>query len=158
MSHRNKEDIYRKAYEQLCAYMDEHGLRYTAERFSILSSICTLQRFTVDDLRYSLSGITISRATVYNTLELMEKAGIIRHIEKEYGVRAGQYELSFLKASSVQIICQRCGRISEIKDSTISRMLADKKFTNFNPERFSLYIYGHCKVCRRKLLKTNKHL
>ena len=87
MPHRTKEEIYRKAYDQLCAYMDEHNLRHTAERFSILSSICTLQRFTVDDLRYSLTGITISRATVYNTLELMEKAGIIRRIEKEYGVQ-----------------------------------------------------------------------
>jgi Fe2+ or Zn2+ uptake regulation protein len=131
--------------------MDEHKMRHTAERFSILSAVCTLQRFTVDDLRYALTGILISRATVYNTLELLEKAGIIRHIEKEYGVRAGQYELTCLKSSSVQIICQRCGRISEIKDSTISRMLADKKFSNFTPERFSLYIYGHCKVCRRKI-------
>ena len=156
MPHRTKEEIYRKAYDQLCAYMDEHNLRHTAERFSILSSICTLQRFTVDDLRYALTGITISRATVYNTLELMEEAGIIRHIEKEYGVRAGQYELTCLRTSSVQIICERCGRISEVKDSTISRMLQDKKFTNFTPERFSLYIYGHCKACRRKLLKSKK--
>ncbi len=151
MPTRSKDDIYRSLYEQLCRYMDEHKMRHTAERFSILSAVCTLQRFTVDDLRYALTGILISRATVYNTLELLEKAGIIRHIEKEYGVRAGQYELTCLKSSSVQIICQRCGRISEIKDSTISRMLADKKFSNFTPERFSLYIYGHCKVCRRKI-------
>ena len=150
------EEIYRKAYEQLCSYMDEHGMRHTAERFSILTAGCNLQRFTVDDLRYSLTGITISRATVYNTLELMEKAGIIRHIEKEYGVRAGQYELTCIKTSSVQIICQRCERISEVKDSTISRMLEDKKFTNFLPERFSLYIYGHCKVCRKKALIQHK--
>lgn len=151
MPTRSKDDIYRSLYEQLCRYMDEHKMRHTAERFSILSAVCTLQRFTVDDLRYALTGILISRATVYNTLELLEKAGIIRHIEKEYGVRAGQYELTCLKSSSVQIICQRCGRINEIKDSTISRMLADKKFSNFTPERFSLYIYGHCKVCRRKI-------
>lgn len=151
MPTRSKDDIYRSLYEQLCRYMDEHKMRHTAERFSILSAVCTLQRFTVDDLRYALTGILISRATIYNTLELLETAGIIRHIEKEYGVRAGQYELTCLKSSSVQIICQRCGRISEIKDSTISRMLADKKFSNFTPERFSLYIYGHCKVCRRKI-------
>ena len=151
MPTRSKDDIYRSLYEQLCRYMDEHKMRHTAERFSILSAVCTLQRFTVDDLRYALTGILISRATVYNTLELLEKAGIIRHIEKEYGVRAGQYELTCLKSSSVQIICQHGGRISEIKDSTISRMLADKKFSNFIPERFSLYIYGHCKVCRRKI-------
>lgn len=155
MPQKKQEEIYRKAYEQLCAYLDEHHLRPTQERLCILNSVCSLQRFTVDDLRYSLTGILISRATVYNTLDLFDKAGVVRHIEKEYGVRAGQYELSCLKASSVQIICQLCGRISEVKDSTISRMLEDKRFTNFNQERFSLYIYGRCKNCRRKSIKTN---
>lgn len=157
MPQKRLDDIYRKAYDQLCSYLDEHHMRHTPERFSILASVCSLQRFTVDDLRYSLTGILISRATVYNTLELFEKAGVIRHIEKEYGVRAGQYELTCLKNSSVQIICQQCGRISEVKDSTISRMLADKRFTNFVPERFSLYIYGRCKVCRKKSIIQRKN-
>lgn len=156
MPQKRQDDIYRKAYDQLCSYLNEHNLRHTPERLSILTSVCSLQRFTVDDLRYALTGILISRATVYNTLVLFEKAGVIRHIEKEYGVRAGQYELSFLKSSSVQIICQQCGRISEVKDSTISRMLADKRFTNFIPERFSLYIYGKCKVCRKKNINKRK--
>lgn len=152
----HSEELYRQAYDQLCSYMDANALRHTAERFNILTTVCQLQRFTVDDLRYNLSGITISRATVYNALNLFEKAGIIRHLEKDYGVRAGQYELTFLKGSSVQILCQRCGRISEVKDPTISRMLEDKKFTNFIPEHFSLYIYGHCKVCRKKAIKQLK--
>lgn len=156
MPNRKREEIYRKAYDCLCKYLDTNALRHTAERLSILTAICELQRFSVDDLRYSLTGILISRATVYNTLELFEKAGVVRHIEKEYGVRAGQYELSCLKTSSVQIICQQCGRISEVKDSTISRMLEDKRFTNFIPERFSLYIYGKCKVCRKKTINQRK--
>ena len=151
-----QEEIYRKAYNQLCSYLDEHHLRHTQERLCILSSVCSLQRFTVDDLRYSLTGILISRATVYNTLELFEQAGVIRHLEKEFGVRAGQYELACLHSSFVQIICQRCGRVSEVKDSTISRMLEDKRFTNFIPERFSLYIYGKCKVCRKKNINSKK--
>lgn len=154
MPHRN-EDLYRKAYDQLCAYMDEHQMRYTPERFNILSSVCRLQRFSVEQLRNSLTELLISRATVYNTIELFEKAGIIRHIEKEYGVRAGQYELSYLKASSVYIICQRCGRTREVKDSTFTRVLEDKKLSNFVLERYSLYLYGKCKVCKKnsKLIK-----
>ena len=130
-----KEDLYRKAYDQLCAYMDEHNLRYTPERFNILSSVCKLQRFNVDELRNSLTELLISRATVYNTIELFEKAGIIRHIEKEYGVRAGQYELAYLKSSSIHIICQQCGKVREVKDSTFSRILEDKRLTNFVLER-----------------------
>lgn len=150
MPNKKREDIYRKAYNRLCSYLDANALRHTSERLTILTAICELQRFSVDDLRYSLTGIRISRATVYNTLELMEKAGIVQRIEKEFGVRAGYYELSFINNSSVQIICQQCGRVSKIKDSTIQRMLEDKRFTNFVHERFSLYIYGKCKVCRKK--------
>jgi Fur family ferric uptake transcriptional regulator len=156
MPQKKQDDIYRQAYDQLCAYLSDHNLRPTQERLCILSSVCTLQRFTVDDLRYSLTGILISRATVYNTLELFEKAGVVRHIEKEYGVRAGQYELSFLKSSSVQIICHICGRISEVKDPTITRMLEDKRFTNFILERHSLYLYGRCKKCRKKNIAKTK--
>lgn len=151
-----KEDIYRHAYEQLCDYMDEHKMRHTPERFNILSSVCALQRFSVEELRESLTELLISRATVYNTIELFEKAGIIRHIEKEYGVRAGLYELSWLKTSSIQIICQSCGRVREVKDSTFSRMLEDKRLTNFVLERYSLYLYGHCKVCKKKIKLTTK--
>jgi Fur family ferric uptake transcriptional regulator len=145
-----KEELYRRAYDQLCAYMDEHKLRYTPERFNILSTVCDLQRFTIEELRSSLSEILISRATVYNTIELFEKAGIIRHIEKQYGIRAGQYELTYMKGSSVYIVCQQCGRIRELKDSTFTRVLEDKKMSNFVLERYSLYLYGHCKTCKRK--------
>lgn len=155
MSNKKQDDIYREAYQRLCAYIETHQLRHTAERMTILSSVCALQRFSVDDLRYSLTGITISRATVYNALTIMENAGIVHRLEKEFGKRSTQYEIVFLRNSSAKIICQKCGRISEIKDSTIQRMLDDKSFTNFNQEHYSLYIYGHCKVCRRKRLTNN---
>lgn len=145
-----KEDIQPTPAELLTTYLDEHGLRHTPERYLILEKICELQRFTIDDLRRKLTEITISRATVYNTLTLLEDAHLIQKLDKEFGVRSTQYELVHASDSSVKIICQYCGRVSEIRDTTISRMLADKKWSNFVPKHFSLYMYGHCKVCRRK--------
>lgn len=153
-----KDEIYRYAYQLLCDYIDRHQLRHTPERFNILASVCELERFSVDELRKTLTEITISRATVYNALALMEKAGIVHQLDKAFGKRSAQYELQFIQTSTVKVICRNCGRISDIKDSTIQRMLEDKNFTNFVQEHFSLYIYGHCKVCRRKQLrlKSNK--
>jgi Fur family ferric uptake transcriptional regulator len=150
MPKKKQEDIYRMAYNRLCSYIDNHSLRHTSERLAILTAVCELKRFSVDDLRYSLTGVHLSRATIYNTLELMVEADVIRRVEKEFGVRAGFYELAFLTNSSVQIICEHCGRMSKVKDSTIQRMLDDKRFTNFIPDRYTIYVYGHCKVCRRK--------
>ena len=147
---------YSSAVERLCAYIDEHGMRRTREREVILERVCDLRCFYVEQVRDSLTELTISRATIYNTLDVLEKAGIIHRLDKEFGVRAGQYEIVQANASHIQIICQRCGRISEVRDTTINRMLADKRFTNFNPQRFSLYIYGTCKVCRRKPIIADK--
>ena len=159
MPNKKQDDIYKRAYQLLNEYIETHKLRHTNERKLILSSVCSLQRFSVEELRLSLTSLTISRATVYNALDIMENAGIVHRLEKDFGKRAGQYELVFLRTSSVRILCQSCGRISEVKDSTIQRMLEDKSFTNFVQERFSLYIYGHCKICRRKQMtrKLTKH-
>lgn len=146
-------DIFRKAYDTMCAYLDAHHLHHTSERMTILQTACELRTFSVEELRKSMVEINISRATIYNNLNLLEKAGILRRLNKEFGVRAGQYELILHHSSTIKIVCQRCGRISDVKDSTIIRMLADKKFTNFNPEYFTLYIQGCCKICRRQKRK-----
>ena len=146
-----KEDIQPTPAELLANYLVEHQLRHTPERYTILTKICELQRFTRDELRSTLTDITISRATVYNTLSLLEDARLIQNLDKEFGVRTAQYELVHASDSSVQVICQRCGRVSTVRDTTISRMLADKKWSNFVPHHFSLYVFGHCKVCRRKI-------
>lgn len=150
-----KEDILQSSSSRLCAYLDEHQLRHTPERFTILSTVCKLQRFTIDELRASLNELAISRATVYNTLSLLEDAQLVRRLTKEYGVRAAQYELVRATDSVVQIICQRCGRVGIVKDPTIKRMLADKRWSNFEPDHFSLYVVGQCKVCRRRSNKKN---
>ena len=147
---------YSSAVEQLCAYLDEHGMRHTREREVILEKVCDLRCFSVEQVRNVLTEMTISRATIYNTLDVLQRAGIIHRLDKEFGVRAGQYEVVQANASHIQIICQRCGRVSEVRDTTINRMLADKRFTNFNPQRFSLYIYGTCKVCRRKPIVADR--
>lgn len=147
---------YSSAVERLRAYINEHGMRRTREREVILEQVCALQCFSVEELRGALTELTISRATIYNALEVLEKAGIIHRLDKQFGVRAGKYEVVQANASHIQIICQRCGRVSEVRDTTINRMLADKRFTNFNPQRFSLYIYGTCKVCRRKPIVADR--
>lgn len=148
-----KEDILKKYIALLNAYIENNHLRHTPERVIILTEICNLRRFTMAELQAAISPYTISRATVYNTLTLLEKANIILRLEKDFGIRSQQYELVSSKESYVHIICQKCGRVKKVSDATISRMLADKRWSNFVPQTFSLYIYGKCKVCK----KPTKH-
>ena len=58
-----------------------------------------------------------------------------------------------MKKVFVEPESQRCGRVREVKDSTFSRILEDKRMNNFVLERYSLYLYGHCKVCKKKTKK-----
>ena len=76
MPHR-KGDILQSSSDLLRAYLDEHQLRHTPERFAILAAVCKLQRFTIDELRASLENLTVSRATIYNTLSLFEDAKLV---------------------------------------------------------------------------------
>lgn len=146
-----KEDILKTTSDVLNAYIESHHLNHTPERMMVLAAVCKLQHFSMEQLQSELASQAISRATVYNTLILLEKAEIIQRLEKEFGVRATQYELVQATDSYVHVICQKCGRVSKLKDSTIQRMLADKRWTNFTPKHFSLYIYGQCKICRKKI-------
>ena len=145
-----KEHIIEKGTEQLRSYLTEHGMKHTPERYSIMRAACRLQYFTIEELRAALTELSISRATIYNTLSLLENARLVQKLDKEFGVRTAQYEWVQNSDSSVQMICTKCGRVSPVKDSTISRMLADKRWSNFVPHHFSLYMFGQCKVCRRK--------
>jgi Fur family ferric uptake transcriptional regulator len=150
MPHR-KENILQQGEQQLRSYLTEHGMKHTPERYSIMATACRLQHFTIDERRASLTELSISRATIYNTLSLLEDARLVQKLDKEFGVRTAQYEWVQDSESTVQIVCTKCGRISPVKDSTISRMLADKRWSNFVPHHFSLYMFGQCKVCRRKV-------
>ena len=152
MPHR-KEHSIETAIQLLREYLTEQGLKHTPERYSIMTAACRLQQFTIDELRAALTELAISRATIYNTLSLLEDARLVQKLDKEFGVRTAKYEWVKDRESSVQMVCLKCGRVSPVKDSTISRMLADKRWTNFVPQRFSLYVFGECKVCRRKLSK-----
>lgn len=146
-----KEHIIEKGTEQLRTYLTEHGMKHTPERYTIMAAACRLQHFTIDELRAALTELSISRATIYNTLSLLEDARLVQKLDKEFGVRTAQYEWMRDSESSVQVVCTKCGRVSPVKDSTISRMLADKRWSNFVPHHFSLYVFGECKVCRRKV-------
>ena len=150
MPHR-KDNILEKATEKLRTYLTERGLKHTPERYSIMATACRLHHFTIEELRSQLTELSISRATIYNTLSLLEDARMVQKLAKEFGVRTVQYEWVDSSESTVHIVCSRCGRVSPVKDTTISRMLADKRWTNFVPHHFSLYVFGECKVCRRKL-------
>ena len=85
-----------------------------------------------------------------NALNLFVMARILHANTRQRGRAATEYELITDRTSRMQIICTKCGRVSNITDKAMVRLVAEKKYSNFEWHHFSLFVYGECKVCRQK--------
>ncbi len=100
--------------EKFLSFLNTKGLRKTPERFEILH--CALEckgHFDVDTLYKSLEarGYHVSKATVYNTLELLCAGGVIRKLL--FDTHQARYELA--EKTHSHLICTQCGEIKEIE-------------------------------------------
>lgn len=151
------DDTYKAASSKLENYIRENGLRHTPERYTLLRHICALEQpFGIDALVGSLAEEErISTATIYNTVNLLVSAQILHCISRRDGRKYAQYQLTAQQAARLELVCTRCGRVSAFKDKAIENLIRMRKYSNFNLQGYSLYIYGECKTCKRKSL-TNK--
>ncbi len=148
-----KENPYPEAKTKLEAYIAAQGLRNTQERFVLLEHICSLpQPFGADRVVSFAKEKYISPATVYNTLSLLVSAQILHCLSKQYGRSKSMYELMLAGKSEFEFVCTRCGRVSKFKDRAIENIIRMRRYSNFIPKGFSVYIYGECKTCKRKPL------
>ena len=149
---------YKAAQEKLDKYVRENGLRVSPVRNIVLSLICQLpQPFTADELKKACEAERISVGTVYNTLNLFVLAQILCTIKREKGSNFTEYELVTGTTPRMQVICTRCGRISDFHDQAIVHEIREHGYKNFNIWRFSLFVYGECKVCRRPGANNNEN-
>ena len=148
---------YNLAQEKLARYLRENEKRPSKVRNMVLTQICQLpQRFTANQLLKACEADRISVGTIYNSLETFVDANILVAFERQMGKNAAEYELITGSANRMQIICQKCGRVTNFTDKAITTLIQDRKYSNLNMQHFSLFVYGECKICRKKTLKNNK--
>lgn len=138
-------------------YMVDHKLRKTPERFAILEKVFDMStHFTIDALLSLLinDSYHVSRATVYNTIELLIDAGLVRR--HTFGSQSPQYEKIAGFSKHYHLVCTRCGKVKEMKDSEIDALLNTKRFGKFHPAYLDLNVYGLCATCFRKLRPRSK--
>ncbi len=150
-----KEETWVENLRVLHKYEDDYRLRHTPERETILRTIVEHpQAFSPSDVYSWVKDQHISRATVYNTLNHLVSAQILHCLRQQTDSKRLQYELALTQTNHIQLKCTRCGRVSNIKDPAIKRLIFDRRFSNFATSHYSLYIYGVCHVCRK--LKIGK--
>jgi Fur family ferric uptake transcriptional regulator len=134
------------------SFIKDHGFKYTSERNAIVEAITSFKgHFNADELfdRLRERGQEISRATVYRSLPLLIKSGIIKETVRSLGKMS--YECVLGHDHHDHLICIRCGRLIEFKDENIEQMQDQvcKKY-DFEPVDHLMSIRGYCEKCRGK--------
>lgn len=141
----------------LKAELNERGWRLTPQRETILHLFQELPRgdhLSAEDLYHRLEtkGEPISLSTIYRSLKLMARMGILRELELGEGHK--HYELNQpYPHHHDHLICVRCNKTVEFKNDAILKIgtkTAEKE--GYQLLDCQLTIHAICPACQRALL------
>ncbi len=107
-------------YDQLKRVLKKEGLRYTQQRQSVWDELCaTDDHRDAEEIYLAIrqSGLNVSRATVYRTIDVLVKNKMVRKLE--LGDGRARYEHKVNATHHDHLICIQCGKIEEFMDEVI---------------------------------------
>ncbi len=133
-------------------YLKTGNYRITPERFQVLEAIMNHEgHFDADGLFLGMKskGAKVSRATVYNTLELLQDCGLVS--KYRFGENHSRYEKALGRPHHDHLICLECGDIIEFVSEKLSKIQVDVcRENSFKSQTSTLQIFGTCKKCQEK--------
>lgn len=141
------------AHDSLTKYLREKGkLRATPERFAVLDAVLETQgHFDAEGLYYRMisNGGKVSKATVYNTLDLLQNCGLVSKYRFAEGT--SRYEKAFGRPHHHHLICLECGEIVEFIQERLERIQDEVcREKGFSLQSSTLQIFGTCPKCKKK--------
>jgi len=148
--HQSKEEARRVFLD----FLASQNYRKTQERFTILDEIYDRgEHFDAETLYEFLKekNSRVSRATVYNTLGLLEESGVV--LKQQFGSNVALYEKAIGYRQHDHIVCLDCRKITEFCDPRIGTIQTKiEEILHYKVASHSLVFYGRCSIenCTRK--------
>jgi Fur family ferric uptake transcriptional regulator len=132
------------------AFLRERGFSVTQARRKIVQAVFSLHgHFDASELWQTLRNERISMSTIYRTLELLERAGLVRRTS--LGEAHAHYEHILGRGDHGHLICSRCGKVIEFPTKQVRESLAEiSERYGFHLDQTVVQGYGLCEACRRK--------
>ena len=144
---RVEQDSLKEVREIFSAHLSENGQRKTPERFAILEEIYGRDdHFEAETLYIHMKNknYRVSRATVYNTLELLVSCDLVT--KHQFGKNRAQYEKAHGFKQHDHIICIDCSKVVEFCDPRIQQIKSMMgNLFQFEIKHHSLQLFGSCK-------------
>ncbi|MEB3359219.1 MAG: Fur family transcriptional regulator [Synechococcales bacterium] len=127
-------------------HLKEKGLRVTPQRYAIYANLLARDDHpTADQLLEDLNqDIPISsQATVYNSLQTLCEAGLVREVLLEHGV--SRYDAN--AEQHHHFVCSRCGAIRDLPWDTFQSLDLNRVPPPLKAHRCEVTVHGTCDRC-----------